>query len=460
VPTIKNSVLILVFGFAELSAAAARAPAAESDCGQQLVDGTMPPSTSFYIYPRQTLQPFYQWENNDGYCGEVSMMQAGLNNGQWMSQFNARLICGAGLSQSGANGACAAHRGQVDYDAQLLIEDPGTGVSGPNTYANASLCLSNSRLAATTYNYPVQTPGMAGYEEYMSWVKQEVISGHQVTIAILMNGGSDPQYDHEVAVIRLGTNHSPTDPTYYPDDVVYFDDHGNYTLSGNKFTSNPAIPPGAGSDSTGCTPYVFGYTFESLANTRVGANRKNAQAYSIIIPGDDTILTYTGGSGYDPVPIVGPHNYGFSVAGPEDPTLVTLPVALTIAGPTATNGLWNPRDPVAGYDYENAMIGSSVWGRSCTNNPPDAWMKNFVLQLTVSRLTPGISYKLYEYEFSSVEGEGSEAALAVPVQDFNANASFATHVTTFTAVGSTFQQTVTTTSDKIVVFRCVPASAP
>ena len=187
--TIKNCVLVLMFGLAGLLAVA-NARAAEPDCGQQLVDGTTPPATSFYIYPRQPLQPFYQWENNDGYCGEVSMMQAGLNNGQWMSQFNARLICGAGLSQSGPNGACAAHRGQVDYNSQLLIETPGTGVSGPNTYANAAQCLSNSRLSATTYNYSAQTPGMAGYEEYMSWVKQEVISGRQVTIAILMNGES------------------------------------------------------------------------------------------------------------------------------------------------------------------------------------------------------------------------------------------------------------------------------
>jgi len=189
VPRIKNCVLILVFGLAGLSAVA-NARAAEPDCGQQLVDGTTPPATSFYVYPRQPLQPFYQWENNDGYCGEVSMTQAGLNNGQWMSQFNARLICGTGLSQSGPNGACAAHGGQVDYNAQLLIESPGTGVSGPNAYANAAQCLSNSRLSDTTYNYSAQTPGMAGYEEYMSWVKQEVISGRQVTIAILMNGES------------------------------------------------------------------------------------------------------------------------------------------------------------------------------------------------------------------------------------------------------------------------------
>jgi hypothetical protein len=348
----------------------------------------------------------------------------------------------------------------VDDNAQLLIEDPGTGVTGPNTYANAALCLSNSRLAATTYNYSAQATGMAGYEEYMSWVKQEVIRGHQVTMAILINGGDDPQYDHEVAVIRIGTNHSVTDPAYYPDDVVYFDDHGAYTLSGKTFTSDPSIPPGAGSDSKGCTPYVFGYTFASLANTRAGANANNAPAYSVVIPGNKATQTYTGGSGYGPVSIVGPHNYGFSVAGPKDTAGVTLPVALTIVGPTVTSGVVNPRDPVAGYDYENPMIGTSVWGESCTNTPPAAWMTNFVLQATVSGLKTGTSYNLYEYVFSSVQGTGAGAVLAVPVADFNANANLATHVTKFVAAGSTFQQTVTTTSDKIIVFRCVPISAP
>jgi hypothetical protein len=298
--------------------------AAEPGCGQQLVDGTTPPVTTSYIYPRQPVRPFYQWENNDGYCGEVSMMQAGLSNGQWMSQFNARLICGTGLSQSGPDGACAAHHGQVNYNAQLLIEDPGTGVTGPNTYANAALCLANSRLSGTTYNYSAQAAGMAGYQDYMAWVKSEVIKGHQVTIAVLLNGGNDPQYDHEVGVLKIGTNHSPADATYYPDDVVYFDDHGVYTLSGHHFTSNPAIPPGAGSDSTECTPYVFGYSFGSLANTREGANRHGAQGYSIVIPGDRNIRTYAGGSGYGGVPIPGPHNYGFSVAGPDDKSGETL----------------------------------------------------------------------------------------------------------------------------------------
>jgi hypothetical protein len=376
-----------------------------------------------------------------------------------MSQYNARLICGTGLSQSGPNGACAAHHGQVDNNAQLLIENPGTGVTGPNVYAYAALCLSNSRLNAATFDYTTQSTGMAGYAQYMSWVKNEVLNGHQVTIALLINGGSDAQYDHEVAVLKIGTNHSPTDPAYYPDDAVYFDDHGVYTLSGAQFTSNPPIPPGAGSDTTGCTPYVFGYSFASLANTRAGANKKGAQAYSIVIPGDQTIYTANGASGYDEVPIKGPHNYSFSVAGPEDLSSETLPVALTVVGPTYTGGVANPPDPVAGFDYENPMIGTSVWGRSCTNVQPGT-MTNFILQATVSGLTPGVAYNLYEYDFSSVTGVGGAAALAVPVQNFNANAGLASHVTPFTATGSTFTQSITTASNEIVVFRCVPAGAP
>jgi hypothetical protein len=34
------------------------------------------------LTPRVPIQPFYQWQNNNGYCGEVSMIEAGLANGQ------------------------------------------------------------------------------------------------------------------------------------------------------------------------------------------------------------------------------------------------------------------------------------------------------------------------------------------------------------------------------------------
>jgi hypothetical protein len=53
--------------------------AAESNCDQSRVDHTTMPSQSSYhiIQPAQPVVPFYQWENDNGYCGEVSMIQAG-----------------------------------------------------------------------------------------------------------------------------------------------------------------------------------------------------------------------------------------------------------------------------------------------------------------------------------------------------------------------------------------------
>jgi hypothetical protein len=82
-------------------------------------------------------------------------------------------------------------------------------------------------------------------------------------------------------------------------------------------------------------------------------------------------------------------------------------------------------------------------------------------------LTKGNSYNLYEYDISanvlSGNPTGPAAALAaVPTGDFNRNASMATYVTSFTATGSTYSppQKVRKTSDQIIVFRAVPATAP
>jgi hypothetical protein len=139
------------------------------------------------------------------------------------------------------------------------------------------------------------------------------------------------------------------------------------------------------------------------------------------------------------------------------PTL--LPVQITIPSATTTNGVANPMDPFAGWQYENSMIGTSTTGTSCTNTPPQYWM-TVPLTVTVSGLTQGVSYNLYEYDFNSVSGVGGAAALNVPTSNFNTNASQATNVTHFTAQGPTFSQTVTRTSNQVVVFRAVPALAP
>jgi hypothetical protein len=186
--------------------------AAETNCTQNRVDGTTLPviGLSYLITPTQgvvgslsqalqSVVPFYQWENDNGYCGEASMIQAGLNSGQWMSQFNARKICGTGLAQSGppadSDSWCSAHHSVPNYNAQLLIEDPNckVHVSGKYPYANAAACLVNSRLSGSAYPYSTGfqnlvsvNNGLDGYKDFMSWIKSELLIGHQVTIGVLL----------------------------------------------------------------------------------------------------------------------------------------------------------------------------------------------------------------------------------------------------------------------------------
>jgi hypothetical protein len=161
--------------------------------------------------------------------------------------------------------------------------------------------------------------------------------------------------------------------------VLYFDDHGAYTVVGNNLNKgNPAIPYGAGSD-TGCTPYVFGYKFGSLPQTRKGpvlVRRKPIRSSSRVHP--QTLLQR--GDGYlGTIPITG-HNYGFSVSGVIGNASELLPVRLTIEpispnpSATYTNNVPNPKDPKAQWQYENSMIGTDIYGMSCTNTPPQYWM--------------------------------------------------------------------------------------
>jgi hypothetical protein len=480
-----------IFGTLSLTTPAlASAPGCGQAQVEKLLGAPAPPGPSqSYIYPRQGVSPYYQWESNDGYCGEVSLINSGMVNGQWMSQYSARLICGAfaGLATNG-NGASLLQAGNPltklpNYNAQLLIESPGTGVSGPDDFAYSALCGANSQLQTTSYPYTTgykhPNLGLVGYQDYMRWIKAQVIAGNQVTIGVYLNGGVDTQYDHEVSVLKIGTNHSPTDDSYYGDDVLYFEEHGVYTLKYKNgiwsFMENPSIPPGAGDDTQGCTPYIFAYTFDSLPHSRVGANASGAGGYSIVIPEDGQIITGSGNTaadGYGRVHISGPHNYAFSVMGPVDPQGVTMPVLLRILGTESLqDGQWQPNPwdanstPAAGNNYETPYVGGPLGtcnrGQCVSNTQPTTMLMS--LQVTVSGLTPGTAYNLYEYEFPTLSGAntGSAAALNVPTQNFNANAGMASSVTRFIATGSTYVSSpLQMMSTEIAVFRAVAASAP
>lgn len=394
------------------------------------IDTGTTPEAGNTIAPRFAVTPYTQWNANNGYCGELSSIQAGMGSGQWMSQFNARSICGTGLSQSGHGNFCSEN-GDASYNAQFLFENPNPG---DNPFASAPVCLANAQLAFQSFDYAHQPDGIAGYQKFMSWVKARVIAGDTVAVGVLNRGGDDPQYDHEVTVTRIGTNHAPSDAGYYEDDILYFEDH-----------------------SRGGSAYTRGFTFASLAKSRDDANGPGAGEYSILIPGGVPVLSGTGGDGINlnPHPI-NPTDYAFAVAGPRDQDHVTLPVTVSLIG-SSVGGVPHPPRTGVNFNFEAPGIGEEVnaW---CTNAAP-TWM-DVTLQASIGGLTPGTEYNVYEYDLPAVSGEHNEPALRVPERDFNASAAMATKKTTFVADAATHTETVTSTSDKVVVVRCVSADAP
>src|SRR6185437_4353371 len=206
--------------------------------------------------------------------------------------------------------------------------------------------------------------------------------------------------------------------SYYDDDVLYFEDHGVENTS-----------------------FGQGYSFAELANTRTGANAATADVYSILVPGGAPVLSGAGGDGVNPNPQpVVSRNYGFAVRGIEDPEHETLPVTLAITG-SSSDGVANTPDPWFGFNFESPAIGD------CTNLQPESMEVR--LQASVSGLTPGVDYNLYEYDFTRIDGIGVLASLEVPDRDFNARADQARRVTRFTAKASTFTTSIETRSDTV-----------
>jgi hypothetical protein len=495
---------------------------------------SLPPTTTYYIQPRAPIQGNFQWQNMLGYCGEVTNLNsAAAMAGTYMNQYNARGLCGTGLSQSGwppqndnwCKGIAPAGYGstgkETDNNAEVEMENDYSnnyGITGPYVTAEMISCARNEGMQATEFPYwlpnaptniPVgggvaylntnpapwlleQTePGEPGFEMFMSWVKQEVIAGHAAAVSTLDGGGSDPEYDHETNVTRIGTNHDPSDPTYYPDDVICLEAHGANVSGKALHTGEPSGANG------GCTVYEYCYTFASVGATRAGANVKGHKELYLLLPGvvgnpNNTVNEVSGGASPNAATIPGPSDLGVSISGPIDTYNETLPVQLIgstsvpngsgpIYGPTYSGGVANKPDlsaapgVVAGFDYDYPEASPS----SCTNSFPASWMTNVVLQPYVSGLTPGVSYNLYEYQFATPASQTwgqqnppwpptwqavSQAALPLPYTAFNANSAPGgstpyNMVTNFTATGSTYMAPqLTTISDEVVVYRAVPAS--
>lgn len=315
---------------------------------------------------KNPIPPRLQWKSNYGYCGEVSLISAGLYYGQYISQYDIRAIASPHIPQS-------------QFESQLLL-----GVN--DEYAAAQV-----HLKGEAWNGRGKTSN-----QFLSWVKQNVIKGYPVLIGIYANkylfyGNSnpdagDPDYDHIVPVIGISSKYDQNDLRYYGDDRLQFSDDGFW---GNE------------SDS----PYYFEYAFDAFQANRRQANAKNGAIYSLSNRGP---------------------NYGIAITGVIDLDGDTLPVRLE------TN--------------VNDETPSIIKGSDTRPQPMP-----ITLKITISGLEPGVKYHLYRYNHvnlvphSNFNGHASQASEKWSIQ---------------IASGNSYTMTQQINSNEMVFYRAVKDSAP
>ena len=311
------------------------------------------------------IAPRFQWSANYGYCGETSFVSGALHYGAYLSQYDARAYASEGMDQ------------RLE-ESQLLV-----GV-------NADVAADRLHLESTSWSD-------AGAEDFLSWVKENVVQGNPVIIGVYTNAwlfdddpdpwaGSD-EYDHVVPVMSVGSDVSLTDTDYHDDDTITFSDNGLL-----------------GDDTPEGSEYYFRYSFADFPMTRNEANDPDAPWYALASEAAD---------------------YGIAITGVIDAAGDTLPVQVE----TSVN-----------YEEPAMEDGSSARPSSSP----------VTLTVQVSGLSPGTDYVLYRYDNVDV----------VPNSAFNSHASAAARSWPVRIdAGSTFSVTETIDSSDVAVYRAVRASA-
>jgi hypothetical protein len=180
-------------------------------------------STSFPMPVRK------QWDANHGYCGETSLIMAGMSFGQYTSQFSARSLASPGVSQN-------------SEDSQLLL-----GV-------NDKLAATKMKLAALAYK-PEVNKKVSRISGFLSWINKNIASGHRVIVGLFNKGGNEEEYDHIVPV--LGADSKSTETVLA---------NGNFR-GGLTFSDNYGK--------------VFHAPYQAFVKSRSAANRGSSPVYSL-----------------------------------------------------------------------------------------------------------------------------------------------------------------------------------
>ena len=242
-------------------------------CGGSIAPMPIPEPATNPGSAQNDILPRLQWMFNYGYCGETSIISAGLYYGQYLSQYDARSIANPGVPQ-------------YLKSSQLLLTQ------------NAAAAAKQMHLVALTWNSTDRSS-----PNFLAWVKRNVERGYPVAIGVYTNEyyfyskrnphAGDPSYDHIVPVVAVGA------------DALTFSDNGLNDPSAGPIGPHPG-------HWRPLRKYLYAYAFNSFPKTREQANAPHAPPYSLALAG----------------PRPAPADYGIAIAGVIDPAGETLPVRL------------------------------------------------------------------------------------------------------------------------------------
>ncbi len=115
-----------------------------------------------------------QWNNANGYCGEMSIQMIGLYYGNYISEDIVRTVAGG----------------------ELLI-----GV-------NDEAAVDSFKFTHDEWDYNNQPNPQ--YKNYLVWLKQHLYYNHPVIITVYIQGLSDPDYDHIIPAIGFSSPDTTT----------------------------------------------------------------------------------------------------------------------------------------------------------------------------------------------------------------------------------------------------------
>ncbi len=194
-----------------------------------------------------------QWNANSGYCGETSILSAGLYYGQYVSQYDARVLANINFPT------------KIMQANEILIGD----INDSSVYNNITNSAINMHLNYEEFNNIPHADRTS--QEFLTWIKRMLIGGYPTIIGVYENSSvfgqspPDPEYDHIVPIFGIESQHNLNENpvTYYADDVIFLHDNGLFT--------------GTGYSPQGCYQYEVG----PFQKSREGADSPNAKVYSV-----------------------------------------------------------------------------------------------------------------------------------------------------------------------------------